>query len=235
MPHPRPGRVVTEKQYADLVLSMAPVSYWRLGERSGTVARDVMSRNHGTYVAAPTLGVAGALAGDGDTAVTFNGTSQYVDAGASASLQPGDTISIAAWVKRATTGATAAVASSGWGKWWFGFRSDDSLWFQEVAGGAIFLSAVGAADLTSWHHYAVTKNGATTTVYRDGVAVAGTVTNRTLTTGGSPVYIAASYNWNGSAFAAADFFDGPLDEVAIWNRALTAAEVAALYAAGAGR
>jgi len=55
-------------RYRDAVLALAPAGYWRMGETSGTVAAD--SSGHGltgTYVGAPTLGAAGALAGDSDT------------------------------------------------------------------------------------------------------------------------------------------------------------------------
>ena len=45
-----------------------------------------MGANNGTYVASPTLGVAGLLTGDPDTAVTFNGTTQYVTVADSATF-----------------------------------------------------------------------------------------------------------------------------------------------------
>jgi hypothetical protein len=55
-------------RYRDAVMALLPAGYWRMGESSGTVAAD--SSGHGltgTYVGAPTLGAAGALAGDSDT------------------------------------------------------------------------------------------------------------------------------------------------------------------------
>jgi len=55
-------------RYRDAVLALLPAGYWRLGESSGTVAADVSGHGlTGTYVGAPTLGAAGALAGDSDT------------------------------------------------------------------------------------------------------------------------------------------------------------------------
>ncbi|MDX6199796.1 MAG: hypothetical protein QOJ79_2947, partial [Actinomycetota bacterium] len=54
--------------YQAAVLSDAPVGYWRLGERSGAVAADSSGAGRsGSYSGGVSLGVAGALVGDGDT------------------------------------------------------------------------------------------------------------------------------------------------------------------------
>lgn len=61
------------------VMAAAGADIWlRLGESSGTTATDEQATQNGTYVGTPTLGVSG-YTGDGDTAVTLNGTSQYVE------------------------------------------------------------------------------------------------------------------------------------------------------------
>ena len=53
----------------------APVSYWRLGETSGTQAFDEKGINGGTFYNAPTLGAASLLSGDAtNKATTFDGT-----------------------------------------------------------------------------------------------------------------------------------------------------------------
>src|SRR3990167_8689225 len=57
-----------------------------------------MGANHGTYVAAPPLAAVGLLAGDADTAVTLNGSTQRVTVLAvPANLKPA-TVTFAAWV-----------------------------------------------------------------------------------------------------------------------------------------
>jgi hypothetical protein len=58
--------------YDEEVLADNPFLYWRLGEPSGTSATDSSGNSRtGTYNSAPTLGVAGLLTDDEDTAVTF--------------------------------------------------------------------------------------------------------------------------------------------------------------------
>src|SRR5947199_303228 len=76
--------------------------YWRLGEASGTSAADSAGTNTGTYVGSPTLGVAGALTDDADTAVTFaSASSQRVDIPFIGAYQAGD-CSYECWFKTTT-------------------------------------------------------------------------------------------------------------------------------------
>jgi hypothetical protein len=63
--------------YIDEVLDDGPRGYWRLGETSGTTAFDAATSDgaqNGTYESGVTLGVAGALRNDSDTAAAFDGT-----------------------------------------------------------------------------------------------------------------------------------------------------------------
>ena len=76
--------------YSQTVLADSPRAYWRLGEASGTSAADASGNGRtGSYVASPTLGVPGALTGDSNTAVGFNGSSQYVNVPLRGRAQPG--------------------------------------------------------------------------------------------------------------------------------------------------
>src|SRR3954463_8284562 len=65
--------------YPDVVRAGAPVSYWRLGETSGTVAADQQApSNPGTYLGGVGLGAPGALVGDPDRAAAFDGIDDEV-------------------------------------------------------------------------------------------------------------------------------------------------------------
>ena len=65
--------------FALLVDSLSPTSWWRLGEGSGTTAVDEQGLNNGTYTGSITLGSAGLVTGDANTAITINSTTAYVD------------------------------------------------------------------------------------------------------------------------------------------------------------
>ncbi len=69
-----------DKDYDVVASADTPTAYWRLGEGSGPTAFDKTAGNHdGTYTNGPTLGVVGLIdEPDPDTAVTFNGSTQYV-------------------------------------------------------------------------------------------------------------------------------------------------------------
>src|SRR6185295_442818 len=149
----------------DMVLSDSPVSYWRLGEASGSTAADERGANGGTYVGSPTLGAAGALAGDPNTAVVVNGSSQYVNVPDAATLSPeaGATgkLSLEAWVKVASLPASGpgTVMSKGSGSGYeYALRVRNSgaveliLWSP---GGATYQALVSGASLVTpgtWYH-----------------------------------------------------------------------------------
>lgn len=66
--------------YPDVVIARSPLSYWRLGEASGTVATDEMGYNNATYYGVggyspPTLGEQGSpFVNDGDTCIYQEGS-----------------------------------------------------------------------------------------------------------------------------------------------------------------
>src|SRR5262249_20968143 len=64
--------------YSGAVLRDDPSSCWRLEDGGGT-AVDQQTAHDATYVGSPQQAASGLLSGDADTAVTLNGTSQYVD------------------------------------------------------------------------------------------------------------------------------------------------------------
>jgi len=112
--------------YSSTILTDSPAAYWRLGELSGTSAADATGHgNTGAYSGGFTLGQAGALFGDGDTAVKLDGVSGYVSAPNSVGLQSNQ-VSIELWIKK--------LAETPWGAYVtkniaYGGKAGSS-WFQ---------------------------------------------------------------------------------------------------------
>ena len=77
------------------------VAYWRLGERSGTVARDSSRTggHHATYVGSPTLGQPSALSDGADASPSFDGVDDYVEI---PDFAPGAAGAAEAWFKADT-------------------------------------------------------------------------------------------------------------------------------------
>jgi hypothetical protein len=209
-------------------LADSPVSYWRLGEPSGTEAADVKAANNGTYKGTPTLGAAGLLLADPSTAATLNGTTQYVSVPDSASLDLGDVFTYEAWIKRSGTGKTDCIIDKGANAAVFRFDGEDHLLLRRNSVGDIAKSTTKITD-TNAHHLVATKNGATAKIYIDGVDVTGAVTNQTCTNTAIALGIGAS------DAGTEDFFRGTIDEAAVYGTALSAARVLAHYEAGTRR
>ena len=214
--------------YAATVLADNPVSYWRLNETSGSQAADQRGVNPGTYSAGVIRNQAGATA-DGDRAVDLNGTSGYISVPDSASVKLADgPFSLEAWINRPTLGATfPGDQEQVFDKTDGGYQvniQNNVIHFAQAAGPDIAVASVTMG--TGWHHIVVTKNGAAVKIYQDGVDVTGTVTNRTLTDGSGPLVLGVR---RGTSTA---FYDGFLDEVAIYRSVLSASQVTAHRTAG---
>jgi len=213
--------------YAQAVLADNPRAYWRLGELSGTVARDETgSGNNGTYINNPILGAPGGTT-ETDTAITLDGSTQYVQILDDAKLDLGDSVSVEALIRRTNDANLDSIVMKGGA---YGLQLDDNtvngqvLWRQD--GGGIFAHAnpgISADGLV--HHVVGTKSGSTRKVYIDGVDVTILDTNVTLTDTGNELNIGRQAS-NGTRY-----FHGSIDDAAVYSYALTAAQVAAHYAA----
>lgn len=84
------------------------------------------------------------------------------------------------------------------------------------------INSTGRLDNNTWYHVAATFENGTLRLYRDGQLDSTTNTGRALTTFGSAMLMIAGSD-NGL-----DLFQGDLDEIRIFNRALTAAEISTL-------
>jgi hypothetical protein len=233
---------VTAPSYKDVVLADTPIGYWRLGEASGTTAVDQVGANPGTYSGGPTLGVAGAPGHGSSTAVTLDGSSQYVtvpDAGA-LSPEAGATgeLSLEAWVKLSAlpTGGPATVMAKGTTKGFeYGLRvrPDGSveirLW---TAGGSTYqavASPAGAVTPGAWVHLVGTcDNGASCQVYVNGTQRASVSSGW----GATPPSDGTAALTIGRRADGVQPLVGTVGEVAVYGRALSASRVSAHYSAG---
>ena len=87
--------------------------------------------------------------------------------------------------------------------------------------GTAYTATYTEAATSGWVHYVAVYNVATVQIFRNGVSVASVAAN------GEALQ-------NASALTIGTGFEGLLDELSIWSRSLSPAEVTALYASGAG-
>jgi hypothetical protein len=209
--------------YAAAVFTDTPAAYWRLGEPSGTTANDSSGNgNTGTYIGSPTLGSIGLLAGDSNTAVTFNGTSQWVDVGNASVIQVG-TGSVEAWFKTSSPGTAFRSIATKEGAYSL-LLNDGELGYYDWTATAWRGTGVFPADGARHHAVQTFQSGVTngTKVYLDGTLIyTGTLTVSFQT---APLLIAAN--------ASIQQLNGVIDEVAVYGSVLSSTRVSAHYTAG---
>ncbi|PUA17253.1 LamG domain-containing protein [Glaciimonas sp. PCH181] len=221
--------------YAVEVLSDLPIAYWKLDELSGTAMTDSSGHGrNGLYGGLVALGNPPLITAGKSIKTSTTGTATVATAPNDAALRlPGD-FSLEFWIKTgATTGNVLSMEQGGvnYPSWQLGLNSSGciKLELRTSNGGSIAaLIATSAINDNAIHHIVYTKNGSLVTAYVDGAPNAtGSFTGPPFSST-DPVSVGCSYapGYDTSAMI------GSLDEVAIYDTALSAARVLTHYTAG---
>lgn len=211
-------------QSADLMVGN--VGHWSLNETSGTtVTNGSNSSLPGTLVGSATRGVNGRLG----SSYLFDGTTGSINLPSSGIPTGNSSRTIALWV--------FPLASN-----------KQSLFFQGAAGAGTQVDICyngnvsmqygsgsldfGTIPTHKWSHIALTYDGGTARGYVNGVATA--VGSLTLGTNSSTPTLGTG-ECSRDTGGGGTSLRGAMDEVAIWSRALNAAEILGLYRRGGGR
>ncbi|GDY22711.1 hypothetical protein LBMAG56_40580 [Verrucomicrobiota bacterium] len=171
--------------------------------------------------------------GQGNAAYSFNGTNNYITFGKNESVYPNTTLTWSAWFRQSgysdnpiilwdddsQTGGERYLALGPLGDTnSMVFNADDPL-----AGPGGF-AAGGLALGSGWNHVVFTADAASQNLYLNGTLVAST--NAPLPDHSGRSYLSLGSGQDGSV----GYFNGSIDDLRIFNRALSAGEVASLYA-----
>jgi hypothetical protein len=169
----------------------------------------------------------------------LDGNDRY-DVPSSSNLQL-DTFSVAAWFKTSQNFAGDAfiVNKGGSGSETAGKNMNYGIWmtssekiragFETSSGTDYYISSPASYNDGNWHYAVATYDGSSTVrLYIDGNQVATKTTSGALPdkTGTQPLRVGAN------SFALNGFFTGNIDEVRVWNRALSASEISSQYNSG---
>jgi len=211
--------------YQTEVLVDSPAVFLRLGELYGTAAQDTGPNNlEGTYVGDLLLGESGALTGNADTAVTLDGSTQYVTVADNALIDHGDTFTLECWAKFDSVGAgTDPLFDKGTNGYYL-YRSTASLILAKK-GTADIVTASVSLTAGAWTYIVATKSGATVRLYINGTDVTGSVSNQTCASTATALFL-------GQDSGATTWLAGSLDEVAVYPTALSGGAVKAHYESG---
>jgi hypothetical protein len=204
------------------------VGYWNFDEGTGTIAHDSSGNNNdGTiYGATWTSGKYG-------NALQFDGIDDYVFIENSPSLQISQSITVAAWIRvEGITGDHQIILGK-----WYGYEKYPSYVLEmqpdgQTAQFCIFNSTGARSDAVSsvtipigeWAYIVGTYDGHTVKIYVNGVLVGTSELCGPINVENQPVLIGAHTAWWDR-----NWFNGIIDEVKVYNRALSAEEVWAEY------
>ena len=231
-PSPDTAALDAADGYVVAVLADNPIAYWRLDDASGaTIAHDTMGLADGTYIGGCTRGVAGALTSD--RAVLFDGTSCVVDVGDHAGLAFSGTtqFTVEAWVLPTpkagqyqhifTHESRAGAPINGYALL---LHDTDHAEGERSANSNNIPTGDATIPRGIFTYLVTTYDGAMLTIYVNAAA------SRNVGIGaGIPTY--AIHGYIGAADLQGSFFPGVIDELAIYDHALTPARIAAHYAA----
>lgn len=200
------------------------VGYWPFEETSGTTAVDYSGNGKNGFCT--NMGVScSSTTGKVGNAFSFDGSNDYIDIGISGLPISSSNRTVCLWAK--TDVASGYDWTIGYGS--TGIRSSFALGTQ---GTNLDLSAFGN-DLVvnnfwtigTWKFICGEYNGTHAMLYTNGQLNITQI--KSFNTGSSAAYI-------GRQVPVSEYWDGMIDEVTIWNRTLSEAEVSQLYNAGDG-
>lgn len=204
------------------------ISYWKFDGNS----TDELGVGNGTDTAITySVGNGKLVQGAG-----FNGSSSKVVLPQLAAYKPTN-FTISAWVKTTASGYQEVFESynqSGTPAG-FEFRQNGAGIELVVGNGGAFTITSGVRTINNgvWNHVTGTYDGATVRLYVNGLLdTSGANATGVAYTGDTRVRIGVN-NYTGATETY--WFNGAIDEVGFWNRALTAAEVDELYNKGVGQ
>jgi hypothetical protein len=228
------------------ILADKPLGYWRLGERTGSAARDSSGNgNNGTFMSGTSLNQTGALSvsGDASASTLFNGGTQaYVNLGNISALKTQFPFTLETWFRFTSGGRVNPLIGTD--------QYDSTLY----CGATLFVSSSNILALNlsnclggnsspyrftksgttvlsanTWHHVVITViDTSNINFYIDGQLDNGGTTSGAATTIGYssyPITIGAN---------TGTFFLGYLSETTIYNYPLSTTQVANHYNSGNG-
>jgi hypothetical protein len=218
--------------YAAVVMGGGPVAYWRLGEAGGTIAHDYVGGYDGAISAGVVVGSAGPQPPDftgmesSNTSMQFNGSSGYVQATSSPALNP-YAFTVSAWIRVNNFDPTRmydAIVTKGDSSW----RLHRGHLGNSIAfgvNGATSVNLVGTKNVNDglWHYVVGVVTGSAVQLFIDGDLHVSTPQTGTLATNNFPIRIGENAEQTGRVW------DGNIDEVALYNRALSPIEIKNLY------
>ena len=196
------------------------VAAYGFDEGSGTTTADQSGNGNGGTLANTTW--AGAGSGKYGNALSFNGTSSLVTVAHSSSLNLTTAVTMEAWVRPTTvTGWRTVMLKERSGYYgWAMYGNTDSNRPSANVYTSTDHDLRGTAQLAAntWTHLAATYDGTVIALYVNGTQAATVLASGSIISATGSLRIGGNTIWG-------EYFNGLIDEVRVYNRALTAGEI----------
>jgi hypothetical protein len=178
--------------------------------------------------------------GNANSAYLFNGTSNYIDLGINRKIDSlSGNFSMSYWVNTSASAYQSVLSSYSTQGWRFvsrltydsamtDFNAVPSISWQHVD------SHKNAIQLNTWENLIVVRSATSYTMYLNGVLVStSTISANALNNPTSPFATTRiGYNFVGGTGTGGEYFTGKIDDILIYNRAITSTEISSIYNAG---
>ncbi|MDO8619660.1 MAG: DUF2341 domain-containing protein [Candidatus Daviesbacteria bacterium] len=205
-------------------LSNGLVGYWKMDESSGNAADSSGNSNTGTWNG---TGASHYSAGKFGNGGGFNGTDDYATGTLSSSLQP-TRITISLWWQAQSTGSNQYIIDTNGDNSNYGYTIQTN---ANITGYYVTLGGVASDQLTNytftagnWYHFIATYDGSSIITYINGARQS----SFSISSSPNITYSGGAFNIgrnNNNSY----FIKGILDEIRVYNRALSPKEVSDLY------
>ena len=195
------------------------VASYSFNEGSGTTLIDRSGKGHTGTISGATWTTLGKYG----RALTFDGVNDWVTVADAADLDLTTGMTLEAWVRPSSLGSwrTVILKQSPGGLAYSLYASNEqSLVESDVNIGAdVGAAAPAALAVNTWSHLAVSYDGTALRLFVNGVEVDSRPLSGSMLTSTGVLRIGGNSVWS-------EFFAGRIDEIRIYNRALTPAEIA---------
>jgi hypothetical protein len=193
------------------------VGYWKFDEVSGNIKDWSGNGNTGTA-----YNLTYSQAGKFGNSCSFNGTTSYVDCGSGASLNITDTVTTEAWVNPNSTSGERFIVNKHDQKYALEVNNN---YFRSIIydGSFTYLSSISTFQIGNWYHIAMTYDRIKERLYVNGLLDNSMSLTSAIQTG--------TTLWIGKHISVY-YFSGKIDDVRIYNRALSAQEIKRHYMIG---